>query len=261
MRRKELRRFRDIVLGDHVLDRGCHRSRGNSVDAPKGEAEEAVTHPLLECRGKLLSELDGLILDHETADVEVIGTNVARGRGAVAVGDLPGGAGGFLERAGLFRIKDCVIGFAADRAGEFGGPDPKIGGSSIKVQLEGLARGANLHLAEVLGVVLLIFGRHITRLILRRTLLQKDMLLDMGLPTNSFGLTVLALLVDLVGYEVWTVGGRTELVFLEEVDIGFRSRTLVFGVMDKLDLAKLGCHGCGALTFEDLCFDLGDLDK
>ena len=114
----------DVGLGDHVLDGGGDGLGGDGVDVAEGEAEEAVTDALLELGRERVGELDGLGFDDEAADVDVVGADGAGGGGAVAVGDLPGGVGGFLEGAGFGRVEDGVAcrgrGFR-----KFGGPDLK----------------------------------------------------------------------------------------------------------------------------------------
>ena len=237
---------------------------GHGVDVAEGEAEEAVTDALLELGREGVGELDGLGFDDEAADVDVVGADGAGGRGAVAVGDLPGGVGGVLERAGFGRVEDGV---ACRGRGfwEFGGPYlemamelvmcmltvletitcPEISRAGIKVQLKGLAWRADGDWAEVFRVVLLVFGGDFSGWAVRSGLLLEDVLADMGFAAYGFVFTVLALVVDLVAYEVWAFRGGADFVLVEEVDIGLGSRALVLGVVDELDLGEFGGHGCG----------------
>lgn len=124
MRGEELHVLGNVRLRDHVLHRGLRGLGGDGVDATKGEPEETITGVLLKLRGEGLGKLDGLALDSQATDDNVVGTDGARGRRVVAVGDLPGGPSGCFECAGLFRVEEGVAfggGFHAGR--EFGGPN------------------------------------------------------------------------------------------------------------------------------------------
>ena len=47
---------------------------------------------------------------------------------------------------------------------------------------------------------------------------------------------------------IWAIQRRSELVLVEEGDIRFETRVLVFLVVNKLDSLEIGCHGvwrCG----------------
>ena len=57
-------------MGDHVLDGCLHRSGGDGVDGSEGKTEEPVAAVLLELGGKGLGQLDGLVLNDETTDVD-----------------------------------------------------------------------------------------------------------------------------------------------------------------------------------------------
>jgi hypothetical protein len=70
---------------------------GNRVDLWEGESQKAVTGALRELGGESLGQLDGLVLDLEAADGDDVGADVARGRAAVSVLDLPGLARCLLE--------------------------------------------------------------------------------------------------------------------------------------------------------------------
>lgn len=119
---------------------------------------------------------------------------------------------------------------------------PKIRRASIEIQLQGLGWRADGHFAEVLRVVLLVFCRHFAGLTVGGSFLLQDFLLYMGFAT--YARSMLALMVDLVAYEVGSLFGGADLVLPEEVDVGFGPRTLVLGVMDELNLGEIASHGC-----------------
>ena len=82
----------------------------------------------------------------------------------------------------------------------------------------------------------------------------------MGLPTNQFLVTMLALLVHLIDNLVGAIFGGREVVFTEKMDVGFGTRPLVVVVMDKLDLVKrTGRHSCRG--FVNLGFRYGRSTK
>lgn len=70
---------------------------------------------------ELGGELDGLVLDGEAADGDVVGAAVAGGGGAVAVGDLPGLTGELLECGGFRWVEDGVV--LLEALAEFRGED------------------------------------------------------------------------------------------------------------------------------------------
>lgn len=104
---EQLRALGDIGLGDHVLDWGLDGARLDSVDGPKSKAEKTVTRTGSKLSRKLLSKLDGLSFDGQTTNVDIVGTDITRCGGAVAVGDLPCCIG-LLESARLASIEDRV---------------------------------------------------------------------------------------------------------------------------------------------------------
>ena len=69
--------FGDVLLGDHVFDRGGYGVGGYGVDGAEGEAEETVAGALFELGGQGLGEFDGLGVNCETADSDVVGTDGA----------------------------------------------------------------------------------------------------------------------------------------------------------------------------------------
>lgn len=75
----------------------------------------------------------------------------------------------------------------------------------------------------------------------------------MGLATNQFLVTMLALLVHLIDDLVGAIFGRREVVFTEKMDVGFGTRPLIFVVMNKLDLVERtirhSCRGSMNLRF------------
>ena len=119
---EELRGLGDVVLGNHVLDRGLDAGGGDGVDFAEGEAEEPVARVLLELGGEGFGQLDGLILDDDAADVDDVCSDGARGRRTVSVGDLPGRARGVFERAGLAGVEDGMSGAFCGGCRQLGGP-------------------------------------------------------------------------------------------------------------------------------------------
>ena len=59
----------NIVLGDHVLDRGLDTAGLDGVDGTKGEAKEPIAAVLLELGGKGLGQLDGLVFNNYATDI------------------------------------------------------------------------------------------------------------------------------------------------------------------------------------------------
>lgn len=82
---------------DRFLRPVCDRTFKSLVDSGPGEAEQAVVATVLEeARAELLGELDGLVGDRDVPHRHGLGVDVARGRRAVAVADVPGAALAFL---------------------------------------------------------------------------------------------------------------------------------------------------------------------
>ena len=62
----------DVLLSDHVFDWSLCGSRGDGVDITEGETEEAITNTCGKLRGKSLGELDSLVLDDQTTDIDLV---------------------------------------------------------------------------------------------------------------------------------------------------------------------------------------------
>lgn len=98
----------DQLLVDHVLHRGGDRLGLDGVDLGPREAQQTVVSAVLEeARAELLGELDGLALDDHIRNGDGIRVDVARGRGTVAIADVPG-AGRLLRGGRLGGIVDGV---------------------------------------------------------------------------------------------------------------------------------------------------------
>ena len=72
--------LRNVLLGDHVFDWSRNRRGFHSIDAAQGQAKEAITGRVLELGGKGLGQFDGLVLDSQTTNGDIICANVARCR-------------------------------------------------------------------------------------------------------------------------------------------------------------------------------------
>ena len=81
--------FRNVGLGDHILNRGGDFVRGYSIDTAKSETKDAVTDTLLELVGDSIGNFDRLLLDTESADDDSVCTDGAGGIRNVAVNDPP----------------------------------------------------------------------------------------------------------------------------------------------------------------------------
>lgn len=119
---EKFRGLRDVVLGDHVLDRGLDRIGCDGVDGTEGEAEEPVAAVLLELGRKGFGQLDGLVFDNDATNVNDVRSDRARGRGSISVGNLPGRPGGIFERAGLGGVEDGMLGAFYGGCRQLGGP-------------------------------------------------------------------------------------------------------------------------------------------
>ncbi len=108
--REKLRVLWNITLADHVLDGCLDGSWLDGIDASPSKAKKAVTGILLKLGREGLGQFDSLVLDHDTAKVDRVCTNSARGAGAVTVGDLPGGASHILKGARLGGVENSMAG-------------------------------------------------------------------------------------------------------------------------------------------------------
>lgn len=111
-RSEELGCFGDVVLLDHVFDRGSlgvSLSRiHDRVDLAPSETKEAIAGALGELFGHLAGTLDGLLLDGEAAQGKSVADAFTRCSGAVSVLYLPRLSGQLLERLGLLGVVDIV---------------------------------------------------------------------------------------------------------------------------------------------------------
>ena len=109
--------------GADIVEEGLLRGGADGVELAEGEADEAVGRAVGdEGGGDLGREADGLGGDGGAADVDGVGADGAKGEGAVAVGDVEGGAGGGLEGGGFGWVEGRVAGLGG--GGELGVEDP-----------------------------------------------------------------------------------------------------------------------------------------
>lgn len=111
--REDLRVLLDITLDHHVLNRRVDRSWLDGVDGAKGKAAKTITLAADKRIGHVLSQLDCLAFDRETADADRVSSNGALRSGPVTVLDLLAFTWVALPRAGLGRVEDGVAGFGA----------------------------------------------------------------------------------------------------------------------------------------------------
>ena len=115
---------------------------------------------------------------------------------------------------------------------------PKIRRSSVEVKHESLSRSADLDGTEILGVVLLVLSSHFSGLASAGILLREN---AVGMSSASKLMESIAMSLGLSGLlcvEVWARHGGLEAPFLEEVDIGLGTRSLVLLVGYKSDLLQ-----------------------
>lgn len=74
---EELGSLWDVVLGDHVLDRSLYRVGSNSIDGAPGEAEETIATVLLKLGRESFGQLDCLVLDDKTANIDDVCSHCA----------------------------------------------------------------------------------------------------------------------------------------------------------------------------------------
>ena len=118
-----------IILADHVFNRSFDRGRLDGVDGAPGQTQKAIAGALHELIRDLVGDLNSLVLDGETANVDNISTDNATCGGLVSVGDLPGAVLRVFPGAALGWVKDGVASLLAlslDVLREVGRPDPEL---------------------------------------------------------------------------------------------------------------------------------------
>ena len=100
--------------GGEVVEEGLLRLRADGVEFAEGEADEAVGRGVGdEGVGDGGGEADGLGRHGRATDVDRVGADRAEGEGAVAVGDVEGGACRGLEGGGFRGVVDRVAGLGS----------------------------------------------------------------------------------------------------------------------------------------------------
>jgi hypothetical protein len=83
-------------LAQGVLDivkESLLRGGANSVDAAEGKAEKTIDRGVVSERAAGLGgDLDGLLVEGDTSDLDSVFVDVTAGRAAIAVADVPGGS-------------------------------------------------------------------------------------------------------------------------------------------------------------------------
>lgn len=64
-----------VILADHVLDGSLDRRRLDGVDRAPSQAQKTIASALHELIRDLVGDLNSLVLDGETADVDNISTD------------------------------------------------------------------------------------------------------------------------------------------------------------------------------------------
>ena len=257
---EEFHVLRNVVLRDHVLDRGLDRLGSDGVDGTPSETEKAIGRVLLELGGEVVGKLDGLVFYGNASDVHGVCADCARSGRAVTVGDVPLAATCRLESGGLARVEDGVAfrSLRLDVAWEFGGPElesvscgdlehegqatyPEISGASIKVKVEVRSRRSNGDLTQVLGVILHILCADFSSLAISG--LFRDCLVG-ALPSYGQCQTqdVFAVALSLTGQRVGAGLGRVESILPHEVDVGFGTRGLIRRVGLESDPSEIAGH-------------------
>jgi len=90
-----------VVLADHALDGSLDWCRLDGVDRAPGQAQKTITSVLDELIRDLVGNLNSLVLDGKTADIDNISTDSTACRGRISVRDLPGAALRVLPGAAL----------------------------------------------------------------------------------------------------------------------------------------------------------------
>lgn len=112
---------------------------------------------------------------------------------------------------------------------------PEIRRSSVEVKHESLTWCTDRDGAEVFRVILLIISSHLSGFASGGVLLRKNTL-GVSLASKLMEVTVCLGLSGLLDVTVWTRHGRLEAPFLEEVNIGLGTRSLVLLVGYESDL-------------------------
>ena len=87
------------------------RLRYDSTEsAHKGKTKEAIAGTLSEFRRHLVCELDGLVPNHNTSQIQRVNSNSSTGRRAIAVLDRPTLALRWLEGMALGVVEDVMMG-------------------------------------------------------------------------------------------------------------------------------------------------------
>ena len=115
---------------------------------------------------------------------------------------------------------------------------PEICRACIKVKHEGLCGSTNLDRAEVLGIVLLIVCCNLASIRGTRPSLLNQNAVGGCLASNFVKKAMVTGLRDLVYVEVWPGFGGLETPLLEEVDVGFGTRSLVLLVRNDFNLLQ-----------------------
>lgn len=134
-----------------VVEEGLLLGGRDGVQAAERQAEQAIGLRLRgEGAGDGGGDLDGLAGHGQTTNGNLVGVDLSAGGGTVTVGDAPGGTAQELGGAALGGVVD---GLAVDLAGGGrAGEDPQVRGTGVKVQVQGLGRGADLDGGDV-GIV------------------------------------------------------------------------------------------------------------
>jgi len=122
---------------------------------------------------------------------------------------------------------------------------PEIRGPSIEVQHECLCWCANLDWTEVLGIILLVFRRHLTDVRVTGTSLLASHPMGFGLASMPLEKGVVTCGCFFLHLKVWTRHGGLKAPLLEKEDIGLETGSLIIRVLHTLDPLQTleGRHG------------------
>lgn len=121
-------------VGSRIIEESELLLRLHSVDGAEGESQEAVSIASCERRTQLASKLNRLIGDDDTADVNLIRPNLARGATSVPIGDRPSRPRDRPEGRRLIRVKARMTPLSS--SGQAGGEDPTGLDVSLCLELE-----------------------------------------------------------------------------------------------------------------------------